>query len=75
MSKKDPLKKNKTLIDYSLVLIFNPILLFANVIGNIINKIIPDGLILSILAALLVITIVANLKNGIKLWKKEKKNN
>ena len=65
MKRTDPLKKTKTLIDYSLVLIFNPILLFANVIGNIINKMIPDGLILSVLAALLVVTIIVNLKNAI----------
>ena len=74
MKRKDPLKNSKTLIDYSLVLMFNPILLFANVIGNIVNKMVPDGVILTILASLLVITIMINLKNGIKLWKKEKKN-
>lgn len=72
MKRTDPLKKEKTLIDYSLVLLFNPILLFANVIGNIINKMLPDGVILSLLAGLLIVTIIINLKNGIKLWKKEK---
>ena len=73
MQSKDPLKKNKTLIDYSLVLIFNPILLFANVIGSIINKMIPDGLLLTVLAVLLVATIILNIRNGIRLWKQEKK--
>ncbi|MEL6706604.1 MAG: hypothetical protein AAFP15_20240, partial [Bacteroidota bacterium] len=83
LSRKDPLKKTKTIIgifgflsitsDYNLVLVVNPAMVFANVIGSIINDILPSGVIMVLLTVLIFLGILINIYNAVKTYKKETK--
>ena len=73
LGKKDSVKKVKTLINYSFVLLFNPVFVFSNVIGSMINKMIPGGVVLIMLILILFCSIMMNLRNAIKKYKKESK--
>lgn len=71
IGKKDPLKPTKTLIDYHFVLMFNPVFVFSNVVGSILNKILPSGYILFMLIVMIVGVIIVNVRNGIKMYREE----
>ena len=49
-------------------------MVFANVVGSIINDILPSGVILSLLMALILVGIGVNVYNVVKRYKKESKN-
>ena len=63
---RDPLKKQKTLINYSLVMLFNPILLFSNLVGNMINDYIPPVIVTLSLITILLISLFVNVYGIIK---------
>lgn len=73
ISKKDPKKENKTLIDYNLCLIVNPAMIFSNVFGSIINDILPSGIIMSLIMIMVFFGILINIINLIKKIKEENK--
>jgi len=54
-----------------LCLIVNPAMVFANVVGSIINDILPSGVILSILMVLILVGICINIYNAVKRYKQE----
>lgn len=49
-------------------------MVFANVVGSIINDILPSGVILSLLMTLIFVGIGVNVFNVVKRYKKESKN-
>ena len=80
IGRKDPLKPTKTLIDYTFVMLLNPIFIFSNVIGSIFSKTVSSGSIIVLFVIVLIALIVINVINGIKKYRQEneelaKKNN
>lgn len=75
LEQNDPLKPSKKLIDYQMLLIFNPILVASTVIGGILNKALPEGVIIIFLLLIGTPTIFINIFNGIKLFIKESAQN
>lgn len=56
-----------------MLMLFNPIMLMATSVGSIINKMLPGGVILIMILLIGAITLVINVLNGIKRYKKENK--
>lgn len=71
IGKKDPLKPTKTLIDYNFVMLFNPIFVFSNVLGNIITKMVSSGDIIIIFIVVIISMIIFNIFNWRKKYNQE----
>lgn len=54
-----------------MVLLFNPVMILATVVGTILNEILPNGVILIIILIIGLITFVLNIINGIQRYKFE----
>ena len=69
----NPIKPEKTIIDYDIACLILPLNIFATVIGGIINSLFPDIIISFSLFCFLVFVAYKMLTKGIKTWKKESK--
>ena len=54
-----------------MVLILNPMMVFANIIGSIMNKILPEGIIMIILIVVILGGIIVNIRNARIKYKEE----
>lgn len=54
-------------------MIVNPVMVYANIIGSILNDILPSGVILSLLMILLFVGLLINIFNAIKRFRAETK--
>ena len=73
LKQKHP-RKDRTIIDYSIVAIMLPTGLLGTVIGVFLNKTLPEGVQVIVLAILLLFVTYATLRKGIKLFKAESRS-
>jgi len=71
LRKHHPLRKHRSIMDLSTLLIFEPMLLVGTIVGVMFNVMFPDIFILILLALVLSYATVRTLRKGIRLWKKE----
>mmetsp|Transcript_34669 Transcript_34669/g.44714 ORF Transcript_34669/g.44714 Transcript_34669/m.44714 type:complete len:587 (+) Transcript_34669:14-1774(+) len=70
LQKRHPLK-DRPMIDYDTVVMLEPLTIFGAVLGSFLNKILPDFLLIMLLAASLGLTAYRTMGKGIQAWKKE----
>jgi uncharacterized membrane protein YfcA len=70
LKKRHPLK-DRPLIDYDTVVMLEPLTIFGAVLGSFLNKILPDFILIMLLAASLGLTAYRTMGKGIEAWKKE----
>ena len=61
------------LSEYNLILILNPMMVFANVIGSVVNVVISQGVVMIILMTVIFAGILINIKNARKKFREENK--
>lgn len=54
-------------------MIVNPVMVYANIIGSILNDMLPSGVILTLLMILLFVGLLINIYNAIKRFRAESK--
>ena len=64
---------NRPIINYEVVLLFQPIILVGTTVGVMLNRILPAILILILLTLLLSATTIRTCRKGRKMWKAESK--
>mmetsp|Transcript_127 Transcript_127/g.132 ORF Transcript_127/g.132 Transcript_127/m.132 type:complete len:584 (+) Transcript_127:78-1829(+) len=74
LSKRHPLA-NRPLIDWDLVLIMEPLTILGALFGSFLNQLLPEFVLILLLAILLAATAKRTMKKGFKLWKQESKEN
>jgi uncharacterized membrane protein YfcA len=73
MPKKHPQQTHKTLIDYNVCLIFNPMMIFGALFGAIISQILPDLIVILMLSVLVIASGVTTAFKAVKSFRAENK--
>lgn len=74
LSKRHPLA-NRPLVDWDLVLIMEPLTILGALFGSFLNRLLPEFVLILLLALVLAATASRTLKKGFKLWGKETAEN
>jgi len=70
---RHPERKHRPIIDFPILLVFEPMLLVGSTLGVMLNTIFPDMLILILLVVTLVYATVRTGRKGVRMWQQESK--
>ena len=70
VQKRHP-KADRPLIDWDLILMMEPLTILGALLGSFINRVLPEFILILLLATLLTVTARKTLTKGFKLWAKE----
>ena len=70
LPKRHPVK-DRPMIDYDTVVMLEPLTIFGAVLGSFFNKILPDFVLILLLAVSLVLTALRTMNKGFEAWAKE----